>query len=244
MTVHPHPHLRGGAGSHLGLRRAAIFFVAGFLGLAALGAAITAIEGKPRPKAPCPPQQRVCANPPTPGGLQPRLVTETEYRDPQGRFRFEYPSDVLRVKPTADGVSVRLLPSYDQGDFLLTFQAASASTSPAALVRARLAGLSDRILGLTESTDPSQTVLGPEVGFHSGVGGSFEGTVQSAQGTSSPIHVIVMASSDGHSSVVMTIALSSTSQKRMNALLEQTDHLLNSFRYAPDVEAARPGAHA
>jgi hypothetical protein len=233
-----HPHVRGGAGGHLGFRRALLFFVGAFFGLAAIGGAISAIKGAPHPKAPCRPSQPVCIQPPSPSGLAPRLVTETEYRDPQGRFRFEYPSDLLSVRPTSDGVAVTLIPGYDQGDFALAFQASSASRSPDALARDRLSALSDRIIGLTVASDPRQTLLGPAVGFRSGVGGAYEGELRE---TRAPIHVFVMSSSDGRSTVAMSVAISSNSQKRIEALLAQTDHLLNSFRFASDLQAAGGG---
>lgn len=240
--THEHHHPRGAVSGHLGHRRRAVWFLVAFLGLTGLGAVSAALGAAPEPHAPCPRSQPACvAPPPSPRSLAPRLVTETEYRDPRGRFRFEYPPDVLAVKPTSDGVSVQVRPDYDQGDFALIFHDAPATTSPAALVRAETQALSGQILGLAPSSDPRETVLDPVLGFRNGVGGQWSGTIRAGARVSTPVQVTQMAATDGRTSVLMTLLVSSTSEKRIGDLRQQTDHLLNSFRFGADVRVRRGG---
>jgi hypothetical protein len=236
-----HHHARGAGHGHIGRRRLVIWFVGGFVGLTALGALIGALRGSPEPKSHCRKNQPVCVKPPGPEGRAPRLVTETEYRDPQGRFRFEYPSNVLAVSQVSNGVNIKFTPSYDSGNFGMSFVVADASTSPTDLVQKRLAALSSQVVGLQKTSDPAQVLLGPELGFRAGTGGHYEGSIRSGGRVTARVQLIVVAATDGNSTVAMTVAESSTHQQEIDQDFGQTDHLLNSFRFASDFNASTPG---
>jgi hypothetical protein len=240
VSTFPHPHdLRGSASPRFAGQRLLLIFGCGLLALLIVAIVVGALLAPGPPEPVCPHGQQVCGKPPRPPKLAARLVNETELNSPQLGLRLEYPSELVQiVDRRADRVEFQLVP--DRGDDLsLVLQSAPASsTSPSALVQSRLDELRNTVLGLASDKKPADAVLGPEVGYRSGVGGVYAGTADSPTGISDRVRVVVMAASDGESTLAVSVATTSRSETRRHDLLYLANHILNSLRFSSNIVAS------
>ena len=67
--------------------------------------------------------------------------------------------------------------------------------------------MAQRVLGLSEDNDSADRVMAPGLGFVRGAGGSYNGTLDSPTGPSSPANVAILAAGDGKINVVLSILI-------------------------------------
>jgi hypothetical protein len=233
---------RGGAGSHLGRPRLLMLFGGGLTALLLIAIVILALLTPAATKAVCPPGEKVCGKPPRAPKLAPRLQNDAEYTSPALGFRFEYPAQLLEVTNRgATKVELRLKPRYGDDLSFVVEGANAAGTSPSTLASKRLDDVSRTILGLTADSDPANAVLGPEVGYRSGVGGVYAGAADSPSGVGGQLRVVVMAASDGRTTLAVSVATSSLSEDRRRAVLDEVNSILNTLRFSSDIVARSRG---
>lgn len=215
----------GSAGSRLGRRTVVVGLLAGLVVLLGIGAAVVALIAPSPPKARCP--NPPCGRPPT---GQP-LVTGTVYQSDLG-YRLEYDPRIWR--PMTNDPRTLVI-SGGGGAWLVRVRGVPASEAdPRALVDDEVGALGNTIIGLRPETDPRKAILGYSVGYRGGVGRLLGGTVNTPQGPSGQVTVVVFAASDGRASVVVTL-VTDASPGAQGAAFFFTDGLMNTFRFPSEV---------
>ncbi len=199
------------------MRLLAGFVVA--LGVVLLVAAVVATVAKsPEPPPDCqpgqacggpPPGEAVASEPATPRpsvDLGVGIRAGVPWRSTELGVEFEY-NDRVWVLEREDGHSAEL--SLDASiDASLTVEAVPASEADAeALAKRRLADISSSVPDLAPDDRGRYAILGPAIGYIDGVGGTFAGSVTSAQGATTPVGVSLLAASDGRTTVVITLVV-------------------------------------
>ena len=233
----PHPD-RGSVQSRLMQWRIVVVFVGLFVVISAV-AVLIALLAKPTPIKPVCPKHKVCVHPPRGGRVpplelssSPRLEFWQAFVNSALGYRFEYPSQLVTTDVTTTSVTVK--PPSDNAALIVTFEGApSSQATPDQLLNDRLNGLRGEIPNLTENNIGAEQILGPEVGYRAGVGGFYQGDLDSPSGLVAPSDVAVMAASDGSE----TIAVSVISANRDNTgeLFGFADILLSTLRFRGDV---------
>jgi hypothetical protein len=232
------------------------------LGIILVGAALVATAAKPpEPPPDCKPGQ-ACGGPPpvnpvpsasattipgptasasiSPGPSADRVGIRAgvPWKSTELGYEFEY-DDSLWVIEHQDGRSAefRLNASIDAS---LVVQAVPATEAGAeALAKRRLAEIASSVPDLAPDDRGRYAILGPAIGYVDGVGGSFAGSVTSPQGATTPIGLSLIAASDGHTSVVITLIVADPDvpvgdEWAQRVVRESAAELIvKTFRWAP-----------
>jgi hypothetical protein len=180
---------------------------------------------------PCNPGEH-CITPPSPHAVS----LGKEWKSTALGYSFEYPADSF-VVAAEDARGVRLTASATNGAFNVEVWISGApaqEASTADLVSERRNALSQGILGLTEDDSSAERVVAPGLGFISGVGGAYAGTVNTPQGPTVAAQVAIMAAGDGRTNAVMSIVTSGESLSADNVYVLRrlfADLIYDTFRW-------------
>jgi hypothetical protein len=220
---------RGSAGSRLGRRRTLVG--AGVLLALFIGAAIGVVAlRKPAPaKVLCPPGAP-CA-PPTGKPLASLKV----FTSPVG-FRLEYDPSEFKVEGRSSDY-IQLFRSTKSGGALLWVEGApSSQLSPQAMIKRRIDDLGSRVVGsMVTDNLPSHRILGASVGWRSGIGANYAGTIDTPQGTADPVTVGSVAASNGRVTMAATYVTDVTDEMARPHVLVGLDNVVNSVRWLGDL---------
>ena len=160
-------------------------------------------------------------------------------------FSFDYDAhwfDIVDQNPrgvlfTLNG-QPRLNPQTDLSSASVWVAAVPASqATPAQLLADRRSRLAQRMTGgLTDDKHSASTVLGPSIGYVKAIGGSYTGTLDSADGPGAPAKVVIIAAGDGHISVVFSYVVAGTqldAKKNLPTIRSLADSMLSTFRWRP-----------
>ncbi len=227
------PWRAGHVHSRFGQRGMILTFVGLFLVLSAIAVLIAALREPPAPKPACP-NHRICAAPPRGGppslaDSSPPLQLSPVFTSPGLGYQFEYPTGISPVGVTATNAEI----NSPDGRLAIVFIGASGSQSPAQLVNQVISNLQSKVPDLQVNNDPSLAVLGPEVGFRSGVGQLYSGTLQSPTGIVGPADLAIMASTDGQETI--GVAVLSFDRSNTAQLFGVASQLLDTLRFREDI---------
>ena len=195
-----------------------------------IGAAALVVKSKepapPKPVCPTLP----CGKPPTPPRSRAAaFVPGTPFTSQRFGYRFDYDPSLWTVS-AQDESNVQL---GIGGKVVLTIQGFDPSEgTPEELMNHRIATLPFNVVSLSEDTKEADRILGPAVGYESGVGKLLQGALDTPQGPGSPIDVVVMAATDGKVTVVMTLVTFDDVKDQAFGLADQ---LMNEFRFPSEV---------
>jgi hypothetical protein len=217
----------GGRGS----RRIAIFAVV-TAGIAGVAIAISALAAPPARKPPCH-FGRLCGAPPVlPHALARALVTFPGYsawKSSALGYGLRYNSGDWQIA-SEDPRSV-VLQAGDGFSLLEVGAVPTASATPRQALDAKLASLKAQLLGMVSDTDPSDELLGTNVGLRPGPGAVYQGTVNTPQGPQAPVAVAIMAATDGNVTVVVTAIAPGNDTGQRAAVYSRADDVINSVEW-------------
>jgi hypothetical protein len=241
---------RGSAPSRMGrMRLLAGFAVA--LGAILLVAAVVASAAKePEPPPDCVPGQ-ACGGPPPeepvpsdatipqpPDNQQVGIRAGVPWRSSELGYEFEYDDDIWVIeREDGRGVEFRLDASIDAS--LRVDGVPSTEAGAEALADERLEDIGSSVPDLAVDDRGRYAILGPGIGFLDGVGGSFAGSVTSAQGATTPVGVSVIAASDGRTTVVITLIVADPDEPVGDAWVQRVvresaaELIFKTFRWVP-----------
>lgn len=209
--------------SRLGRRRLVLVILGGLAVVIALTVLAAALLAPAAPKVPCT-ADKPCGKPPK---AQP-LVNLKVWQSPELGYGLRYSGDSWKVQD-AGPRSVRL--ASTEGDFALEVSGTpAAQQTPTAAFDAALSDARTRVLGLTDDTEPTHRVLAPSLGINPGAGGAFVGTVDTPQGTSTPVSVVILTAGNRRVTVTAVGATGETSERRRHGLMSRADSVLNTVR--------------
>ncbi len=195
-------------------------------------------SGSPEPTTgppPSPSPEPTASPTPTEPPSVPELRAGQVYRSELG-FEVEFNPGLWQVARQSSR-ELDLVIRLSGFDVFLTIQGVPArEATPKQLLDRRLGELDDDILGLAKDTDPDLEILGPSVGYRSGVGGLFAGNVDTPQGPGDPLTVVVMAATDHRATVVMSLVASERSAP-IAAVFAEGDRVMNTFRFPSEVHS-------
>jgi hypothetical protein len=177
-----------------------IAFALPFALVIGVGAAVVAIVA-PGHRTLCLPY-RPCGAPPT---LAKPLISLQAWRSSELGFSLEYPAGFWAVQQQ-DGHSVTFA-SANGSSALIIRGTPAAQASPASAISNELSNLQPNISSLSADTSPADLLLGSAVGFRTGSGGAFTGTLTSPQGVQEPALVDSIAATDGKVTISTTLVL-------------------------------------
>lgn len=233
-----HPAWRSGEHhGHSAVHRLVTVFGILFLiltGLAVLGALVGAPA---KPKSVCP-THKECANPPQPvplpsgPGLSGGLATGKVFVSPTLGYRIEFPSYVGVQSRTP--TNVELAPT-NGSSFIVQLKGAPANqVTPAQALASMVSDLRGSIPNLQADTNASTQILSPALGGHPGVGGFYQGNLDSPSGPGSPVDVAVLAATDSHQT--LAAAVISTNRSKTDSFFAFVDqNLLDTLRFKGDI---------
>ena len=127
-------------------------------------------------------------------------------------------------------------PAY--GDPVLWIHAApSAEMTPAQLMAEQRDQLGANVVGLVADTRPQNVIQDPEIGYQRGIGSTYTGTANSAQGVGKPVLMFFEAATNGRLSVSAVLVLEGDFTldygrgSHSNGFRTQADKVLNSFAW-------------
>jgi hypothetical protein len=197
-----------------------------------------ATSGSPEPStppsaAPSPPPTAPIANLPQPrpaSDAEP-LRSGTVWTSSGLGFRLEYDDELWSVD---DEGANRVALSAGRGAVSVLIEGFKASSSPKSLIQQKIRSLSDTVLGLTEETDPTRQLPGePVVGHRQGFGTILNGTINTPQGPSANVDVVILAASDSQISIRVTIL---TDDDLREPAFSVADSILNSIEWPADAQ--------
>lgn len=154
------------------------------------------------------------------------------YTSPGLGFSFEYPQG-LGVA-SSSGNQVVLVNGSSPDLIVYVIGAPASSATPQDVQRTILSNLGQQIPNLAE-IDPNSAAAIPavELGGHAGVGGFYQGYVDSPNGPQTPVDLAVLAASDGRQSLGVAVeSLNRDATQGRMGVLDQT--MLDSFRFQGD----------
>ncbi len=119
-------------------------------------------------------------------------------------FSLEYNGRVWTIE---EETATSLVLTAGNGAVLMSIEGFPASAaSPKALLQQKVAALGDTVLGLIEEADPARQLPGrPIVGHRQGFGVLMNGTVDTPQGPSANVDVVILAATDNTISIRVTL---------------------------------------
>jgi hypothetical protein len=233
-----HPAWRSGEHhGHSAVHRLVTVFGILFLvltGLAVLGAVVGAPA---KPKSVCP-THKECVNPPQPTplpsgpGLSGRLATGKVFVSPTLGYRIEFPSYVGVQSHTP--LNVELAPTSGSSFIVMLKGAPADQVTPAQAVASTVSDLRGSIPNLQADTNASTQILSPALGGHAGVGGFYQGNLDSPSGPGSPVDIAVLAATDSHQTIAAAV-ISTDRSKTDNFFAFVDQNLLDTLRFKGDI---------
>jgi ribosomal protein L32 len=218
--------LRGGRRSG---RRRLLVYGAALTAIVAVAFGVGALAAPPAPQPKCG-RGVQCGSPP----IQARAVVAfpgyTLWRSQGLGYSLRYNSSDWQVaSQSANAVELQ---SAD-GSSLLSFDAQpEGQTSPAALIDRNISSLQSQLLGLAQDSNPSDQLLGTNLGLTSGPGGIYTATISSPQGPQSPVAVAVMAAGKQGVSIAGTVITPADNAHERATAYQQADDIINSIQWS------------
>jgi hypothetical protein len=193
----------GHARARLNRWKIVLFAGVGLVVLVGVASVLVAIR-EPGPAQPdCRPDQPCLPPSPSNGAVTLGRV----WVSPDLDYSFQYPTDWLRVA-SEDGTSVHLDIPTDRWESEIWVSGAPANeSSTKQLLEERRDALAERVVGLKLDDDSPDRIVAPSLGFVSGVGSAYRGTLDSASGPTKPASVAILAAGNGKVNVVMSVLL-------------------------------------
>jgi len=219
---------RGFSASRMRNPKTLAIFLGAFAAVVLVGVLGIALLGRGEPSSDCPPD-RVCTEPPQGAPL----VNLTVWRSKDLGYALEYNED-LWSNEAEDGRSVTLI--HKDGDIAMVIGGVPADeATPLALLDRELDRLGERTVGLTEDTDPADSLFGPNLGYVDGVGGAYSGAIDTPQGLIDASAVVMAAGQRGVNAYVSTLTTEQRGEDGASGNKEfvygDVDSVLNSFRF-------------
>lgn len=126
----------------------------------------------------------------------------------------------LTLQPAGGGVGA-----------LIVQAAPAAQASPAALASGEVGSLKGQLLGLAADPDPSDQLLGTNIGFTPGPGAAYTATASTPQGPQSPVSLAVIAAGDSRISIVVTVIAPGNDAAERASVYQSADDIINSIRW-------------
>jgi hypothetical protein len=223
--VHVHHHLRGRTQGRLRGHLVLVTFIVGLSLAVGIGAVVVALAAPGtaplcKPYTPCGPATSAMG-----------LVNQTVWRSSQFGFTVEYPAGVLSASDhSGSGVVLDLQAGNAPGSIIVVGEPASQAT-PGRAITAELGKLSG-ISSLAADTSPADRLLGPAVGYRTGVGGVYTGYADASQGVGGAQTIYAESASDGRV-VITVLAISAANDAGpKSAIAQAADLVINSIRWA------------
>ena len=200
-------------------RRVLLTFYWGAVATTCVVAVIVTLVVTPGSPAPACAAGRLCPGPP------PQPTSRfTTWTDRSLAVRFQYPSALFSVIASSGGsIQLRFRGAQnDAGRIDATAWVTAVSThdaSAAGLLRLRQAQLTPSIIGLTFDDSSSTVLPALQIGQISATGGSYRGSIDTAQGPVRPAYVTLATASNGRASVVISYVIAGTSDPTQVRLL-------------------------
>jgi hypothetical protein len=238
MSVGPRSEWRGGdSASRFSQLQIIGVFVALFLILTAAAVLYVALAAPATPKSVCP-LHRECANPPRKTGLPsfaslsaPLQVGNGVYVSPSLGYRIEYPTQFQVAKKTATGIEL----VSPNGTFIVLIAGVTATqATPKQLMARTLSDLGSSIPDLQADSNVSAQILSPALAGRAGVGGFYQGNLQSPSGLVSPADVALVAATDEHQTIVAAAVSANRSQSDAFFLFVDQG-MLDALRFKRDL---------
>lgn len=165
------------------------------------------------------------------------LVSLTSWESSLG-YSFRYDGEMWTIAEQDDaGATLRF---FDQEDATLHVRGVT-GTTPQAELDAYLTDLRTRVPDLAEDGRAFRLVLGPAVGFRDGIGASYSGHVQSAQGPGPIVTMSVMAADVGGVTVLVSMEMTGESWIQVEdgawpgeGAFQAADSVINTVRWASE----------
>jgi hypothetical protein len=214
--------------ARLARRRLVLILAGAFAVVVVAVIGVAALLAPAAPKAPCP-RDKPCGEPPR---AEP-LVNQEVWRSSELGFSLEYSAERWKVLDEGPR-GVRL--GATEGDFALVVSGVPRSErDPQAAFDAALDDAKGRVLGLDEDTEPAHRLLAPAIGLNAGLGDAYKGTLDTPQGTSIPIGLVMLAAGDRRLTVTVVGATGETSENNRGILMSRADSVLNTVRLPGEV---------
>ena len=194
--------LRAPVPSRLNRRRLILIIMGAFAAIVVATIVLAALLAPAAPQAVCP-DDRPCGEPPK---AEP-LVNLQAWRSPELGYSLEYSGEHWKILDEG-ARGVRL--ASKEGDFVLVVSGTPEADPQAALLRT-IDDTRGKVLGLDDDTERAHRVLAPSIGLHPGIAGEFVGTIDTPQGASAPIGMVLVAASTQSLTLTVTAATGETS---------------------------------
>jgi hypothetical protein len=158
------------------------------------------------------------------------LRTGTVWTSSKYNYRLEYDDTLWTVEDQADGGVVL---SAGNRAVVVWIEGFSPNTSTKSLIDSKRNSLSNSVLGLTDETDDSFIPPGtPIIGHRPGDADILTGTLNSPQGPTDPVDVVIMAASDGNVALRVTVLAIDDVRDPAYAV---SDQLINTIEWPSDL---------
>lgn len=209
--------------ARLARRRLVLIFAGAFALVVVVAIVLAALLAPDPPKGPCP-EDEPCGAPPS----APPLVNLKVWRSSELGFTLEYSDKYWDVQDEGPR-GVRL--GSTQGNYALVISGVPrAERDPQAAFDAALDDAKERVLAVAEDTEPAHKLLAPAIGIDSGVGGAYRGNLDTPQGTSVPVQLVLMAAGDPRVTISVTGATTDTDESSRGNFMSHADSVLNTVR--------------
>jgi hypothetical protein len=241
---------RGSAPSRLGRMRVLAGFAVAMGAILLVAAFVATAAKQPEPPPDCVPGE-ACGGPPPaepvpsastipgpPADQQVGIRAGVPWRSTELGYEFEY-DDTIWVIEDEDGRSVEFRLDARIDASLMVEAVPATEATAEALAKRRLADIASSVPDLAPDDRGRYAILGPAIGYVDGVGGSFAGSVTSAQGATTPVGLSLIAASDGRTTVVITLVVADPDapvgdEWAQRVVRESAAELIvKTFRWAP-----------
>jgi hypothetical protein len=222
--AHVHHHLRGQTRGRLRGHLVLVTFVVALslsVGVGAVVVALVAPGSAPlcKPYTPCGPAS---------SGMG--LVSQTVWRSSQYGFTVEYPGSALSTsQQTGSGLVLDL--QAGGGGTIVVLGEPAAQASPAKAITSELAKLSG-VSQLASDTSQADRLLGPGVGYRSGVGGVYTGFGDASQGVGGEQTIYAESATDGRVTITVLAIAAANDAGPKSAIAQAADLVINSVRWS------------
>jgi len=122
----------------------------------------------------------------------------------------------------------------DGADAIMVIEGFPGTTSQKAAAQKELSRLSGAVRNVVQDNSAADQILEPSVGYRRGVGGVFDGTLDTPQGPGTQVVAAIMAATDGKATVAV-IVLSDGPSRRF--AFAAADAVLNTFRFPTEIQS-------
>ena len=223
--AHVHHHLRGHTRGRLRGHLVLVTFAVGLAVSVGIGAVVVALVAPGRgplcqPYTPCGPPPSHAA-----------LVNQTVWRSPQYGFTVEYPSQILSPSEQTGSSLALDLGAGNSGGTILVFGTPASADGPAQAITSALGRLTG-ISSLAANNSAADRLLGPAVGYRSGVGGVYTGYADASQGVGGEQTVYAQSATDGRVTITVLAIGASSNAGPKSAIAQAGDIVINGIRWS------------